>query len=184
MNKKLGKQEWVEAGLRALSEQGIDKVRVEKLAEMLCITKGSFYWHFKNRQELLTALLEAWQLRATNEVIEAVERRGGDARSRLLSLFMIVMESDGRLDMAIRAWGAKEADVLKAVEHIDRRRLAYLQSLFEELGFSSAQARARSGLSYHALIGQYAMGVRVGPEDLRSAQFEIVFDLLTDAHSV
>ena len=100
MSRRLGKQEWINAGLVALAAHGADAVRVERLAETLHVTKGSFYWHFKDRNELLQALLEAWQSRATRAIIDAVETRGGDARARLTTLFTIVAESDGRLGEA------------------------------------------------------------------------------------
>jgi AcrR family transcriptional regulator len=178
MSKRLGKQEWIGAGLKALSEQGIDLVRVEKLAAALQVTKGSFYWHFKNREALLKAVLEAWKARATSDVISKVEEIGGDARARLQSLFRIVLESDGRLDMAIRAWANKDKVAQTALADIDKRRLAYLETLFMELGMSSLEAAARARFSYHALIGQFAMGAPAIPQGLVSQQFDIIFEML------
>jgi AcrR family transcriptional regulator len=87
VSKRLGRQEWINAGLKALAEHGAEAVRIERLADTLRVTKGSFYWHFKDRGALLEALLEAWQARATNAIIDQVEARGGDARTRLETLF-------------------------------------------------------------------------------------------------
>lgn len=178
MNKRLGKQEWISAGLKALSEQGVDLVRVEKIAVALQVTKGSFYWHFKNRDALLKAMLEAWKARATNDIIVKVEQSGGDARVRLQSLFRIVLESDGRLDMAIRAWANNDQVAQSALAEIDKRRLAYLETLFMDLGMNSLEAAARARFSYHALIGQFAMGAPAIPQGLVSQQFDIIFEML------
>jgi AcrR family transcriptional regulator len=74
---------WIEAGLRALATGGPDAVRVDQLAKALGTTRGSFYWHFADRDALLTALLDTWERAAIDEVIERVESRGGDIRARL-----------------------------------------------------------------------------------------------------
>ena len=42
-----------------LARHGIESVRVEVLARDLGVSKGSFYWHFRDRSELLEKLLAA-----------------------------------------------------------------------------------------------------------------------------
>src|SRR5215467_5993096 len=74
---------WIEEGLRALAGGGPDAVRVEALAQALSVTKGGFYGHFADRGALLEEMLDTWERKATDEVLERVERRGGDARARL-----------------------------------------------------------------------------------------------------
>ena len=143
MNQKLGKQEWIRAGLRALAEQGAEAVRVERLATALGVTKGSFYWHFKDRGELLAALIEVWREQATDAIIAQVEAIGGSAGQKMRSLFTIVVSGDGRLDQAIRVWAASDANARAALALVDQRRLDYLASLFEQLGFTSNESGAR-----------------------------------------
>ncbi len=178
MSKRLGKQEWIVAGLKALSAKGVDSVRVERLADALGVSKGSFYWHFKNRDALLSAVLETWKTRATHDVIATVEHGGGDARARIRALFKIVLDSDGRLDMAVRAWASKDKAVMATLALIDKRRLAYLETLFKELGFTPGEARARARLSYNAFIGQFALNIPLSPKGPKSKQFDIIFELL------
>jgi AcrR family transcriptional regulator len=158
MKSRLDRRDWINAGLAALAEGGVEAVRVERLAAMLRITKGSFYWHFRDRPDLLAALLEAWQAAATGDIIAHVEARGGDTATRLRLLFAIVTRSDGRLDMAVRNWAGQDAAAAAAMTAVDRRRLAYLANLFGELGFPPAEALARARFSYQALIGQFRMG--------------------------
>src|SRR5882757_4805070 len=74
---------WIEEGLRALADGGPDAVRVEALAQALGVTKGGFYGHFADRNALLDEMLDAWERMSTDEVLERVERHGGDVRTRL-----------------------------------------------------------------------------------------------------
>jgi len=154
MSERLSDRQWIDAGLRALAREGIDAVRVERLAVDLSVTKGSFYWHFKDRGALLAALLQAWRQRATGAIIDEVEARGGSALERLRTLCLITYQADARLERAVRDWAAKDLAANSALKEIDDRRLAYLRALFTELGFSPAEAKARARLSYDACLGQ------------------------------
>jgi AcrR family transcriptional regulator len=178
MSKRLGKQEWIDAGLRAVARSGVEAVRVERLAEALKVTKGSFYWHFKDRNALLKALLEAWKARATNDIIAKVEAQGRDAGARLRALFTIVVQSDGRRDRAIRAWAAQDAMAQIALEEVDQRRLSYLVSLFRGLAFSKAEATARARLVYNALIGEFMMGMPTSQQQRLVEWLDIVLPML------
>ena len=71
---------WVDAALRAFADGGPEAVRVEPLAKALGVTRGGFYWHFADRAALLDELLDTWERRSTDEVLERVESAGGDAR--------------------------------------------------------------------------------------------------------
>jgi AcrR family transcriptional regulator len=175
---RLGRQEWIDAGLKAMARDGVDAVRIERLAAALNVTKGSFYWHFKDRNALLEELLESWQSRATTAVIDAVEAKGGDARSKLANLFTIVSVIDGQLDRAIRNWAARDGAAASALQEVDRRRLDYLVSLFTGVGFSTAEAVARARLVYHALVGQFTMGEAVAHGDRLTECLNIVLPML------
>src|SRR4051794_6442265 len=74
---------WIDEGLRALAAGGPGAVRIEPLAKALGVTRGGFYWHFRDRGALLEALLDTWERRSTDEVLERVEREGGDARAKV-----------------------------------------------------------------------------------------------------
>jgi AcrR family transcriptional regulator len=179
MRNQLGPEAWVEAGLAALRDSGVDGVRVERLAQALKVTKGSFYWHFKDRAALLDAMLQAWRRRATFAVIDEVETCGGDAVQRLRQLSTVVGRIEGRLDLAVRAWAGQDAEAKAALDEIDRRRLDYLASLFRELPFSPAEARARARLVYHALIGELTIGEHVSSAERLAERFEIIIPMLT-----
>ena len=96
---------WIEEGLRALAAGGPDAVRIEALAKSLGVTRGGFYWHFEDRGALLAELLDTWERAATDEVIDRVERQGGDARTRLRRAGALTFSADLLpVNLAVRAW--------------------------------------------------------------------------------
>jgi AcrR family transcriptional regulator len=150
------KADWIAAALAALDEGGIEGVRVEPLAVKLGVTKGSFYWHFTDREELLAAMLAAWEQLGTLDIITQVDAKGGDARTRLRVLWSIAHGS-GRMaaEDAIRDWARRAPHVDKVVRRVDERRLDYLRGLFRELGWQRDDLEARALLAYSLLIGDH-----------------------------
>ena len=149
------KARWVVAGLDALRKGGVAEVRVERLAADLGITKGSFYWHFRSRGELLEALLEFWSREMTDAEFERLQAIRANLAGRLLALAEDVLEKGmGRYDPAIRAWARGDRKVAAAVGQVDRRRVRVLTRFFEEGGFSAGDARVRARLFYTFLLGE------------------------------
>lgn len=149
------KQSWLLAGLDALRKGGVAAVRVERLAADVGVTKGSFYWHFRDRGALLDALLEFWSREMTDAEFERIETLRGGLAARLLALAEDVLEKGmGRYDPAIRAWARNDRKVAAAVAQVDRRRVRALTGFFEEGGFGAAEARTRARLFYTFLLGE------------------------------
>jgi AcrR family transcriptional regulator len=149
------KQNWLLAGLDALRKGGVGAVRVERLAGDVGVTKGSFYWHFRDRGALLDALLEFWSREMTDAEFERIQTLRGGLAARLLALAEDVLEKGmGRYDPAIRAWGRSDRKVAAAVAQVDRRRVRALTGFFEEGGFGAAEARTRARLFYTFLLGE------------------------------
>jgi AcrR family transcriptional regulator len=149
------RSQWLTAGLDALRKGGVAAVRVERLAGAVGVTKGSFYHHFRDRGALLDALLEFWSREMTDAEFERIGRLRGGLAARLLALAEDVLEKGrGRYDPAIRAWARNDRKVGAAVAQVDRRRVAALTTLFEQEGFSAAEARTRARLFYTFLLGE------------------------------
>ena len=149
------KAQWTQAGLEALRKGGVAGVRVERLAADLGITKGSFYWHFKNRGDLLDALLEHWAREMTDVEFERIQAMRAGLAGRLQALAEDVLEKGmGRYDPAIRGWARTDRKVAAAVAQVDRRRVRALAGFFEEGGFAPAEARTRARLFYTFLLGE------------------------------
>jgi len=103
---------WIEEGLRALAAGGPDAVRVEALAQALGVTKGGFYGHFADRNALLDEMLDTWERMSTDEVLERVERHGGDVRARLRLAGALTFSSELLpIDLAIRDWSRRDQTV-------------------------------------------------------------------------
>ena len=84
---RLDREDWVNAAFERLGAGGVEAVRVEPLAKDLGVTKGSFYWHFRDREALLDAVLEAWEARETDHYIKTAETDGGQPGERLRRFF-------------------------------------------------------------------------------------------------
>ncbi len=72
--KTLSRRNWIDFALQKLTNEGIDKVSIAVLARELSVTKGSFYWHFKNREDLLQAMPERWKKTGSEIVFSDVDR--------------------------------------------------------------------------------------------------------------
>lgn len=151
------RERWIEAGLHALAEGGIAAVRIELLAKTLGVTKGSFYWHFSDRQALLDAMLDSWETTYVDEVIQQVESVGGDARTRLRDLYALAETAAPEvlpLDLAIREWGRQKPAVMKRLVQVDNRRMSYMRALFADFSRDAAEAEERSLLAFCVWVGQ------------------------------
>lgn len=148
---------WIDEGLRALAAGGPDAVRIEGLAQALGVTRGGFYWHFDDRRALLGEMLDAWERETTDEVIERVEREGGDARARLRRTFALTSSGDRLLatDLAVRDWARREPAVAERLRRVDNRRMAYLRSLFGAFCADADDVEVRCLLSFSLLIGNH-----------------------------
>src|SRR5450755_1965373 len=111
---------WIDEGLRALAAGGPDAVRIETLAQALGVTRGGFYWHFDDRRALLEEMLDRWERASTDEVLERVERKGGDARTKLRRAGALTF-SDRLLpiDLAVRDWSRREPKVAERLRRVD-----------------------------------------------------------------
>jgi AcrR family transcriptional regulator len=149
---------WVAGGLVALARGGVEAVRVEPLARALGVTKGSFYWHFRDRRALLDAVLARWEEVATLAIIEELEAGGGSAGRRLERLVgrTALHPLAPALEQAVRAWAAADARARRVLARVDRRRQAYVRGLLREHGLPPGTAAVRAHLLYLALVGEFA----------------------------
>ncbi len=158
--KRLTREDWIEAATRTLVKRSIDGVRVELLAKDLEVSRGSFYWHFKSREELLSAILANWRERQTRRTIERIrEEQDLTPEERLKKLRMKPTRSrasrDGAtLELAIRAWGRRDRMARDAVESVDAERVEFSQALLEAAGAPKTLARRWALLGYAYVLGE------------------------------
>ena len=165
---------WIEEGLRALAAGGPDAVRIEALAQALGVTKGGFYGYFPDRSALLAEMLDTWERKATDEVLERVERKGGDARARIRLAGALTFSREMLpVDLAVRDWARRDQAVAERLRRVDNRRMDYLRLLFGEICATEDEVEARSMLAFSLVIGHHFMaadhGVRSHDEVLALA---------------
>jgi AcrR family transcriptional regulator len=142
---RLSRQAWLEQALVAIGRRGKGWVGIHDLVKDLGVSKGSFYWHFRNREEFVEALLDYWVGNLTAAVPEMIEAKCGSPKDRLLALMdLISSEKLNRLDIAIRSWALREPKAAAAVKKSDRIRLDYVGSLFREMGFEGDELEMRT----------------------------------------
>jgi AcrR family transcriptional regulator len=148
---------WIDEGLRALAAGGPDAVRIESLARALGVTKGGFYWHFDDRSALLDEMLDTFERVGVDEVIERVEREGGDARAKLRRLFSVVpgVGKPMKIELAIRDWARRDKSIAKRLRRVDNRRMDYLRSLFGAFCANEDEVEARCMLTFSLFIANH-----------------------------
>lgn len=157
--KSLTAADWIRAAFRALSAGGVQAIRVEAIAREMKTTKGSFYWHFSDVPALKTAMLDHWRQHATEEIIGANTGVADDPANRLEHLIAQVTDERSalyggvRTEAAMREWARVDPDVAVAVRQVDERRLAYLQSIANNLGYDEGRSVIAAQLLYAGLIG-------------------------------
>ena len=156
-----GKADWIGAALDFLVREGIDAVQITRLSKALSVSRGSFYWHFSDRQNLLESMLEEW--RAANlPVIERELSAAPSLSEGVLAFFAIWETSDqfsAELDHAVRDWAKLNDDVLELVRREDAQRITAIGEMFIRFGFVRDEAMVRARVLYFAQVGYHAMNV-------------------------
>jgi AcrR family transcriptional regulator len=153
MAERKTRQDWTAAALDAIAEGGLGAVAVEPLAVRLGTTKGSFYWHFANRDALVAAALARWEEHGTAGVIAELDALP-EPETRLRRLFDLVFRDGtaGRVDLALLA-DADDPLVAPVLARVTRQRLDYLVHTISSLGHARQEAQHRALLSYTSYLG-------------------------------
>ncbi|NOK62423.1 MAG: hypothetical protein GFH27_549293n157 [Chloroflexi bacterium AL-W] len=151
---RLSKEQWLDHGLAQLAQSGFTVLKADKLAKSLGVSRGSFYWHFKDIADFHAAVLERWREVAVNAVIIDIEQQDLPAEVKLRRLINIAVGRTGALEQAMRAWAFSDSVVNETVATIDAQRLAYIQTLLQALGLNEATAITRSYVIYCSYLGR------------------------------
>ncbi len=174
---QLAREDWEQAALQMLAELGMAGLAIEPLARRLGVTKGSFYWHFNDRGELLHAALRRWELTDQHNLetllnvdLPAAEKlaaffRANSRQHRTHQVYAALISAAGR--KAEQSW---IADLLNQV---DRRRIDYLIRAYLELDAETAEFRAR--LAYYAYVGFLQMQSRGAVPSTGAGEYEVEY---------
>jgi AcrR family transcriptional regulator len=154
MSDRLTKSDWIKHGLRTLANDGANALKVGPMAMKLEVSRGSFYWHFRDIADFRSQILRSWQDRTTDQVIQELEAEKAEP-DRLKHLMKRAFGGKrSGLDRAIRSWAAEDEDVATIVASVDASRVAYIAKLLVAAGVESRQALPRAAFMYWAYLGQ------------------------------
>jgi len=174
--------DWVRAATQVLVDHGIDHVRVDVLAGELNVTRGSFYWHFRDREDLLRRVLQAWREVSTVQLTQRLEVARSDPRELLADVITLPFRGRAavraaRIELAIRAWARRDPMAQQALDEADSSRIGYHETLFRALGFAPDEAAHRAFLLYGYEVAESLMP-RQGSAAARDARRRSVLQLV------
>lgn len=155
-NVKVTREDWVKAAMATLVRDGVERVKVLALADRLGVSRSSFYWYFKDRDDLLAGLLEHWEQKNTGALVAQAEADAETITGAICNVFRCFVNSalfDTALDFTIRDWARRDAGVRAALDASDGRRLDALQAMFRRYGYDETDALVRARTLYYMQIG-------------------------------
>ena len=153
MTDRLTRSDWISHGLRILAKDGVNALKVGPMADGLKVSRGSFYWHFRDIADFRAQLLQSWQEQATDRVIRDLEAQK-DRPDRLKQLMRRAFAGKRSLDRAIRSWAAQDRAVAAIVASGDARRVGYIAKMLAATGVENQKALRRAAFLYWAYLGQ------------------------------
>lgn len=170
--KTLCAADWEQAALQLVAEKGVNALAIEPLAKRIGVTKGSFYWHFSGRDELLESALKRWEehdARNLNRSLGEID----DPRERLVSFFRRV----GRERLTHEVYSelclaSGHPQVEPVLERVAERRMQHLSAAFTELGMEAVAARYRARLTYSVYLGFLQLQQQHQVPELTSESFD------------
>jgi AcrR family transcriptional regulator len=153
-------QAWLDAAYDMLVESGVDAIRIVPLAKRLKLSRTSFYWFFKDREALLTALLERWRAKNTQNLVRQCEAYAESITEAIFNVFDCWLDArlfDSRLEFAVRSWAQQSARVAAAIRGADATRIEALTNMFIRFKFDPHAANVRARTIYLTQIGYISM---------------------------
>ena len=153
---------WLKAAYEVLTERGVEAVKIMSLAEHLGLTRTGFYWHFKDREELLGAMISCWEEKNTGNLITRTEAYAESISEAMFNLFDCWLDDalfDARLDLAIRNWARNDSNLQNRLNKADKQRSEAVAAMFRRFGYSEVQAEVRSMTVIYTQIGYISMQI-------------------------
>ncbi|SFR47221.1 TetR/AcrR family transcriptional regulator [Litoreibacter janthinus] len=160
---KVTRDDWLRAARAALIRDGVDTVKVLALAAELDVSRSSFYWYFKNRDELLAALLDHWEERNTRSIVRQCALDTSCINEAACNFFRCFIDPalfNRGLDFAVRAWARQDPRVRTRIDAADAARLEALEAMFMRHGYDGAEADWRARIIYFMQLGYHALEVQ------------------------
>lgn len=155
-SKPRAREDWIVAAIDLLVRDGADAIRIDRLADELAVTKGSFYHHFTNRDDLVDGIASYWAKTQTEHVLALLGDVSDAPLGKLKQLIKLFTDLDiGTRDHAMRSFGTREPRIARAVDEADQKVLATLEKILRGLGASTTDARLFARILTFSTIGFY-----------------------------
>ena len=154
---------WLEAAYVSLLESGVDSVKILPLAKRLNLSRTSFYWFFKDREELLSALISRWREKNTGNLVKQSEAYAETLAEAMLNVFDCWLNKelfDSQFEFAVRSWALQSPEILADVQQADQVRMEALSRMFMRFGCDEGSADVRARTTYLVQIGYISMQSR------------------------
>ena len=155
---ELRKIKWIKGGFRALAKGGEGAIRVEAIARDIGVTKGGFYWDFKDLNDFKAAMLDFYQAVGTQSIINNSEKFHSPKEALLFIVDEAIKEPDDELggtkiEIAIREWASRDENARTRIQFIDNLRIETLKSIFQAAGMVQNDTARNAQILYSAYIG-------------------------------
>ncbi len=158
---------WLKAAYEVLTESGVEAVKIMPLAKRLDLTRSGFYWHFKDRDALLEAMIRHWEDRNTGNLVARCDAYATTICEAVFNLFDCWLDDelfDSRLDLAIRNWARNDGDLQVRLTRADRRRTRAMTAMFRRFGYDGEDAENRALTMIYTQIGYISMQLSETPD--------------------
>lgn len=159
-NVKVTREDWLRVAMDLLVSEGVQSVKVLTIGERLGVSRSSFYWYFKSRQDLLDQLLAEWERSNTGILVRFSELPAKTITAALNGFFQCIIDPEGfnhPLDFAVREWARRDGKVRRVIDRSDLARQQALTRMFERHGYTPDEADIRARVLYYQQIGYYAL---------------------------
>lgn len=183
---QLDRSAWIEEAFEILAQEGVAGLRVEVLAKRLKVTKGSFYWHFKDRQDLLDGVLAAWRDGRIRDIAKQTRAKPGEELQQIYHVIDVYSASRNRkgmlIELAVREWAKRDTVVAAVVEEVDAKRLEFARNLFLACGVPMREASSRCMLLYAYVFGISLMICDQFSQDVETLKADIADLIARSTH--
>ena len=160
---KATRGDWLNAARDVLVSEGVGEVKVLALSHRLGVSRSSFYWYFKNRQDLLDDLLLGWEARNTRTILDRCAAPAKTITGAVCNFFTCFVDPklvDRGLDFAVREWARRDTSVRRRIDAADAARIAAVTAMFARYGYDARDADTRARILYFMQLGYHALDVR------------------------
>ena len=179
---RFSREDFLEEALAILSEEGYRLLTIDKICDRMHVSRGSFYWHFKNRSDFNVAIIEYWEQKSTTAFLKNVNAIAGSPEQRLGALLELVISSGYcKYELPMRLWAMREDATKKVLQRIDSTRYGMVRSLFSEMGFTGddLEMRVQTCVIYYNFRRGFSIGMQ-GDKEAALLHNRLRVRMLTD----